>query len=60
MDQEVLAAAWKTVAAAHARDLRVTVPGLDHSQQVSIAAKLLAGKDTLTSFDGLFTNEFVR
>ena len=59
MDQEVLAAAWKTVAAAHARDLRITVSGLDHSQQVSIEAKLLMGKDTLTSFDGLFTNEFV-
>ena len=32
MDQQVLAAAWKTVAQAHAKDLRVTVPGLDHSQ----------------------------
>jgi ABC-type nitrate/sulfonate/bicarbonate transport system substrate-binding protein len=60
MDQQVLAAAWKTVAAAHARDLRVTVPGLDHSQKVSIEAKLLMGKDTLTSFDGLYTNEFVK
>ena len=41
MDQEVLAAAWKTVSQAHAKDLRVTVPGLEHSQQVSLEAKLL-------------------
>ena len=60
MDQQVLAAAWKTVAAAHAKDIRVTVPGLDHSQEVSLAAKLLDPKDTLKSFDGLYSNEFVR
>ena len=41
MDQQVLAAAWKTVSQAHAKDLRVTVPGLEHSQQVSLEAKLL-------------------
>src|SRR4029078_2867971 len=51
MDQQVLAAAWKTVAAAHARDLRVTVPGLDHSQQVSIEEELLVGKDSLNTFE---------
>jgi len=60
MDQQVLAAAWKTVAAAHAKDIRVTVPGLDHSQEVSLAAKFLDPKDTLKSFDGLYSNEFVR
>jgi ABC-type nitrate/sulfonate/bicarbonate transport system substrate-binding protein len=60
MDQQVLAAAWKTVAAAHAKDIRVTVPGLDHSQEVSLAAKLLDPKDTLKSFDGLYSDEFVR
>jgi NitT/TauT family transport system substrate-binding protein len=60
MDQQVLAAAWKTVAAAHAKDLHVTVPALEHSQQVSIEAGLLAGKDQLKSFDGLYTGEFVR
>jgi hypothetical protein len=36
------------------------VPGLDHSQEVSLAAKLLDPKDTLKSFDGLYSNEFVR
>jgi ABC-type nitrate/sulfonate/bicarbonate transport system substrate-binding protein len=60
MDQQVLAEAWKTVSKAHAKDIRVTVPGLDHSQQVSLAAKLLDPKDTLKSFDGLYSDEFVR
>jgi NitT/TauT family transport system substrate-binding protein len=60
MDQAVLAAAWPIVAAAHARDLRVTAEGLAHSQQVSLEAKLLEPKDALTSFDGLSTDEFVR
>ena len=56
----VLAAAWKTVAQAHAKDLAVTVPGLEHSQKVSLEAKLLEPKDALKSFDGLYTDEFVR
>jgi ABC-type nitrate/sulfonate/bicarbonate transport system substrate-binding protein len=60
MDQAVLAAAWPTVAAAHAKDLRVTAEGLAHSQQVSLEAKLLEPKDALASFDGLSTDEFVR
>src|SRR6266851_227668 len=51
MDPAVLAAAWPIVAAAHAGDLRVTAAGLEHSQQVSLEAKLLAPKDALTSFD---------
>jgi hypothetical protein len=36
------------------------VPGLEHSQQVSIEAKLLDPKDTLKSFDGLYSDEFIR
>ncbi len=60
MDPAVLAAAWPIVAAAHAGDLRVTAAGLEHSQQVSLEAKLLAPKDALTSFDGLTTEEFLR
>ena len=60
MDQQVLAAAWQTVAQAHAKDLRVTLPGLEHSQQVSLEAKLLEPKDALKNFDGLYTDEFVR
>jgi len=60
MDQQVLVAAWKTVSQAHAKDLRVTVPALTHSQQVSLEAKLLESKDALKSFDGLYTDEFIR
>jgi len=60
MDQQVLAAAWQTVSKAHAKDLRVTVPGLDHSQKVSLEAKLLEPKNELKSFDGLYTDEFVK
>jgi len=60
MDPTLLAAAWQVVSAAHAKDLRVTVPGLEHSQQVSLEAKLLESKDALTKFDGLYTDEFVQ
>jgi NitT/TauT family transport system substrate-binding protein len=60
MDAAVLAAAWEIVAQAHAKDIRVTVPGLDHSQKVSLEAKLLEPKDALANFDGLYTDEFVR
>jgi NitT/TauT family transport system substrate-binding protein len=60
MDPAVLAAAWQIVAQAHAKDVRVTVPGLDHSQKVSLEAKLLEPKDALAKFDGLYTDEFVR
>jgi ABC-type nitrate/sulfonate/bicarbonate transport system substrate-binding protein len=60
MDQELLAAAWRTVSKAHAKDLRVTVPGLDHSQKVSLEAKLLDAKNELKNFDGLYTDEFVK
>ena len=56
----VLETAWKTVSEAHAKDIRVTVPSLDNSQKVSLEAKLLDDKDALKSFDGLFTDEFVR
>jgi ABC-type nitrate/sulfonate/bicarbonate transport system substrate-binding protein len=60
MDQAVLVEAWKTVAQSHARDIKVTVPGLENSQKVSLEAKLLKPEDALKSYDGLFTDEFVR
>jgi len=59
MDPAVLSAAWQVVAQAHARDLAVQVPGLDHSQKVSIEAKLLDAKETLTSFDGLYSGDYL-
>jgi ABC-type nitrate/sulfonate/bicarbonate transport system substrate-binding protein len=60
MDPAVLAAAWQIVAAAHAKDIRVTVPMLETSQKLSHEARLLDRKDALKKFDGLYTNDFVR
>ena len=58
-DPALLAAAWKVAQTAHAKDIRVSVAMLENSQKVSLAAKLLDPKDALTSYDGLFTDEFV-
>jgi len=60
MDEQLLAAAWDVAQKAHAKDIRVTVPQLENSQKVSLAAKLLDPKDALKTYDGLFTDEFVR
>jgi hypothetical protein len=38
----------------------VTKAQFDNSQKVSLVAKLLDPKDALTSYDGLFTDEFVK
>jgi hypothetical protein len=38
----------------------VPVRQLENSQKVSLAAKLLDPKDALKTYDGLFTDEFVR
>jgi NitT/TauT family transport system substrate-binding protein len=59
MDPAVLSAAWQVVARAHARDIAVPVAGLDHSQKVSLEAKLLDPKETLTSFDGLYSGDYL-
>src|SRR5262249_1654076 len=60
MDPALLAAAWKVAQTAHAKDIRVSVPMLVNSQKVSLAAKLLDPKDALTSYEGLFTDEFLK
>jgi NitT/TauT family transport system substrate-binding protein len=54
-----LAQAWPAVAAAHPKDIRVSVRGLENSENVSIEAKLLDAKDRLGSYDGLFTDDYV-
>jgi hypothetical protein len=36
------------------------VAQLENSQKVSLGAKLLEAKDVVKSFDGLFTDEFLR
>src|SRR5712671_2338190 len=51
MDPDLLSAAWKVVSQAHAKDLAVTVPGLENSQKVSLESKLLEPKDALAKFD---------
>jgi sulfonate transport system substrate-binding protein len=60
LDPEMLNAAWQVASMAHAQDARVTIAGLENSQRVSLEAGLLAEKDALKSFEGLFTDEFLR
>jgi len=60
MDPDLIAAAFKVVVQAHAKDMRVTLAGLEHSQQVSLEAKLLKPEDALKSYDGLATDEFAK
>ena len=60
MDPQLLAAAWKVAQQAHAKDIRVTVAQLENSQKMSLDAQLLEPKDALKSYDGLFTDEFVK
>jgi ABC-type nitrate/sulfonate/bicarbonate transport system substrate-binding protein len=60
MDPDLLVTAWKVVQKAHAKDIRVNVRQLENSQKVSLDAKLLDPKDALKSYDGLFTDEFIK
>jgi ABC-type nitrate/sulfonate/bicarbonate transport system substrate-binding protein len=60
MDPAVLTAAWKTVAAAHATDLRVTDAVLATGEKVNIEAKLLDPKDKIASYDGLYTDQYLK
>jgi len=59
MDPKVLATAWKTVAKAHATNLKVNDAILDTGEKVNIEAKLLDPKDKLSSYAGLYTDEFL-
>jgi ABC-type nitrate/sulfonate/bicarbonate transport system substrate-binding protein len=60
MDPALLAAAWRLTQRAHARDIRVTVPQLENSQKVSLEARLLEPKAALKSYEGLYTDEFLK
>jgi ABC-type nitrate/sulfonate/bicarbonate transport system substrate-binding protein len=60
LDEKLLEEAWKRTFLAHAKDVRVTVPQLENSQKVSIQAKLLEPKDELKSFDGLYTDKYLK
>jgi len=59
MDRTVLSTAWKTVAKAHATDLRVTEAELDTAEKVNIEARLLDPKDKVKSYKGLYTDEYL-
>ncbi len=60
MDPNVLKAAWKTVAAAHATDLRVTQKILETGDRMNVEAKLLKPEDQVKSYDGLFTDQYLK
>lgn len=60
MDPELLKAAWDRTLLAHAKDIRVNDKMLENSQKVSLVAKLLDPKDALKSFDGLYTDEYLK
>jgi ABC-type nitrate/sulfonate/bicarbonate transport system substrate-binding protein len=60
MNPDVLATAWKTVAAAHATDLRVTAAVLAKGDEINAEAKLLDPKDKVASYDGLFTDQYLK
>jgi NitT/TauT family transport system substrate-binding protein len=60
MDPALLAEAWKRTQTAHAKDIRVTIPQLENAQKVSLVAKLLDPKDALKSYEGLYTDEFLK
>jgi NitT/TauT family transport system substrate-binding protein len=60
MDPALLATAWKTVAHAHATDLRVTDSILAVGERVNIEAKLLDPKDKLASYEGLYTDQYLK
>src|SRR6185503_1588381 len=59
IDPALLKAAWKTIAAAHASDLRVNARLLDTGDKMNIEAKLLKPEDQLKSYDGLFTDKYL-
>lgn len=60
MDPALVAAAFEVSRAATPRDVRVTAKSLDNSQQFNVNAGVLKAEDLLKSYDGLFTDEFVR
>ncbi|MGH7033627.1 MAG: ABC transporter substrate-binding protein [Stellaceae bacterium] len=60
IDPPLLEAAWKVVSEAHAKDLRVTRAELENAEKVNLVSKLLDPKDKLASYDGLWTDEYVK
>ena len=60
MDQEAFRAAWTEVAQAHATDLRVTPALLAAGEALDIEAKMLDPASKLPSYEGLYTDQYLR
>lgn len=60
LEPALLKAAWVRTQRAHAKDFRVTDAMLDNSQKVSLQAKLLDPKDKLNSYQGLYTDKYLK
>jgi len=60
IDPPLLEAAWRVVSQSHAKDLRVGERILENSDKINLAARLLDPKDKLATYDGLFTDEYLR
>lgn len=60
MEPALLNAAFKVVRAATSPDVRVTAPALDNGQRFNVDAGVLKPEEVLKSYDGLFTDEFVK
>lgn len=59
MDPALLDSAWAVVSQAYAKDIRPSPLIFENSEKVNIEAKLLDPKDRVTSFDGLFTDQYI-
>ena len=59
MDPKLIDSAWAVVAQAYTKDIRPSPLIFENSEKVNVEAKLLDPKDRVTSFDGLFTDQFV-
>jgi ABC-type nitrate/sulfonate/bicarbonate transport system substrate-binding protein len=60
MDPALVAAAFAVSRAATPKDVRISAKSLDNSQQYNVNAGVLKAEDLLKSYDGLFTDEFVK
>jgi NitT/TauT family transport system substrate-binding protein len=60
MNPDVLAAAWIRTRDAHARDVRITIRHFENAARVNEAAALRDETASLSRYDGLFTNEFLK
>jgi NitT/TauT family transport system substrate-binding protein len=59
IDPPLLEGAWKVVVPGISTDLHVSVQSLANSEKVNLEAKLLDPKDKLSSYDGLYTDEYL-